>query len=107
MDRLDLIAGNLGFAAAAALSLWLLTVEEAPAAPVCGDRATIVSTLEGRYAESRRVMGLMGSGRVMELFAAANGSWTAIVTDTAGRTCILGVGEAWTEFAPEPEGPEA
>lgn len=47
MDRFDRIAGNLGFAAAAALSVWLLTVEEAPAAPVCGDRTTIVSALEG------------------------------------------------------------
>ena len=47
--------------------------------------------------------------------AAANGMLcgdrTAIVesvlTDTAGRTCILGVGEAWTVCDPEPTGPAA
>ncbi len=75
---------------------------------VCGERDKIVATLEDRYGESRRALGIQNDGnRVMELYASDKGSWTAVVTDTKGRACILGVGEAWTEFEPEPVGPAA
>ncbi|WP_292658516.1 hypothetical protein [Mesorhizobium sp.] len=31
----------------------------------------------------------------MEVFVADSGSWTVIVTDVAGRSCIVAAGENW------------
>lgn len=65
------------------------------ASQVCGDRAKIVASLSGDYQESRSGIGLASSGAVIELFAAATGSWTILMTAPGGQTCVVGSGDGW------------
>ena len=45
-------------------------------------------------------MGLMADGRVLEVLASDNGSWTIIVTKATGESCGLASGKAWMKSPP-------
>ena len=64
---------------------------------VCGEREAIISQLERKYGETRRSVGLQQQGRgVVEVYASeTTGSWTILVTDTKGRSCLMAVGDAF------------
>ena len=67
----------------------------------CADHAQVVARLAEMYGERRQAIALTFSQRVIELFAdPATGSWTLTVTDPAGKTCLIGAGEAF-ELTPE------
>lgn len=71
---------------------------EVAAGPVrCGARADMVHVLGSRYQENRRVMGVVNARVVMEIFVSAEGTWTVLVTDTKGRSCITAAGDNWQE----------
>ena len=74
---------------------------------VCRDRGALVQTLATRFDETQRMFGLQSDDRVLELYAAPDGSWTAIVTMPSGKSCVVAAGEAWTEVAPQPVGEPA
>jgi len=63
----------------------------------CGPHGEIVKVLNGKYKENRRALGLINDKAVMEVYISAKGTWTLLVTDQAGITCILAAGEAWDE----------
>ena len=43
--------------------------------------------------------GLTQEGKAMfELFTSEGGSWTLIVTDTEGKSCIIASGEGWHDM---------
>lgn len=89
------LAFGLAGAAAGALPL--------RAEPVCAPRDQVLAQLATRYGEERRAVGLVGERRIMELFAARDGeSWTIIVTDPEGRSCLLASGSVLTDLAPPP-----
>ena len=85
----------------AALSLW-----PAPAVGqvLCGPQNKLADQLKQRFGETRQAMGVSTDAqRIVELFMAPNGSWTIVVTDTQGRSCIVLSGEDWTQ-APKMQG---
>lgn len=102
-----MVAAPLALAVVLAGATVGIIPEPAEAAVVCGERDVIVKALKTRYGESRRALGLQNGDRVLEVFASTNGTWTAVSTDVRGRTCIVGTGEAWTEFEAVPSGPAA
>lgn len=63
----------------------------------CGPRGAIVKVLAGKYQENRRAMGLINEQAVLELFTSPKGTWTMLVTDQRGRTCIIAAGDAWDD----------
>jgi hypothetical protein len=68
----------------------------AEAQMVCGERAAIVAQLERKYGETRRSIGLQQDRAVVEVYASdKTGSWTILLTDTAGKTCLIAAGEAF------------
>lgn len=68
----------------------------AEAQMVCGKRDNIVSQLEKKYGETRRSVGLQQGRGVVEVFASnETGSWTILVTDTRGTSCLMAAGEAF------------
>ena len=68
-------------------------------AQVCADRAEVVAHLAAEYGERQRAAGPALDGRVVELFASANGkSWTLIVTMPNGIACLMAAGEGWTDL---------
>jgi hypothetical protein len=37
---------------------------------------------------------------VMEIYTSPEGTWTVLVTDTSGKSCITAAGENWQEVTP-------
>ena len=79
----------------------------ARAQAVCGARAEIADRLAGAFAEVPVARGLSADGRMVEVFASPEGSWTLVVTRPDGRACLAAAGEAWEAVAPEPAGRES
>ncbi len=90
--RKELIALPAGLAAL------LAAAAPAAAAPRCGPRAEVIEMLGERYAETRRGVGMAGSTQLLEVFASAEGSWTVLVTDPEGRSCLVASGQAWEDL---------
>ena len=63
----------------------------------CGAHDDIAKVLDSKFKESRRVMGVINARTVMEIFMSQEGTWTMLVTDTSGTTCITASGEDWQE----------
>jgi hypothetical protein len=80
----------------AAISL-ISTAGLAVAAPQCGDHDKIVDVLGHKYKETRRVMGVVNAKSVMEMFMSPQGTWTMVITDTSGISCITAAGEEWQD----------
>lgn len=63
---------------------------------VCGERDSIIAQLEKKYGETRRSVGLQQGRGVVEVYASEEtGSWTILMTDTRGKTCLMAAGEAF------------
>jgi len=67
----------------------------ANAQQVCGQRTDVVSKLDSDYKESTTGMGLVNNGSVVEVFASQSGTWTILVTQPNGVSCVVATGEAW------------
>ncbi|KPQ18224.1 MAG: hypothetical protein HLUCCO18_02435 [Rhodobacteraceae bacterium HLUCCO18] len=77
----------------------------AAAQSLCGAREAVVDMLGSRYGETVRSVGLAGRDRIVEVFASEDtGSWTIVVTDTAGVTCLVASGQHYEQVAAGPEG---
>lgn len=104
-SRLALPPFALALAAAAAAGADTAAARQ----PFCAARSEIVETLRSRYGESRRGVGLQDATTLFEIFASdETGSWTVLLTDTAGRSCAVAAGQAWRDDAPTAtSGPDA
>lgn len=88
----------LGAAAAVALlSFHPLAAESASNSP-CAERTNVVDTLGTQYKESPRAIGLVSHEAVLEIFVSETGTWTVVVTDPAGVSCVLAAGQSWEEI---------
>lgn len=67
---------------------------------VCLDRDMVTARLADRHAERPRAAGLATNGEVLEIFASKDGSWTLVLTDPAGISCVIASGDAWTDLKP-------
>ena len=72
-----------------------MLVRPAHAQPVCALRDTVLAGLEKRYKEEPVAMGLASNGMVIEVLASPSGSFTIILTQTSGMSCVMADGEAW------------
>lgn len=67
----------------------------------CDARQKIVSLLDEKYGERAQAVGVTGDGRLIEVFASADGrTWTIIVTNPQGLSCLLAAGEGWRARKP-------
>jgi hypothetical protein len=89
------------FLAAAMLAVAVPSVPlRAQQQPPCGPRAVLVQALAERYGETLRIRAREQRGGLIEIFVAANGGWTMLVTRPDGTTsCVVGAG---TEFDDKP-----
>lgn len=91
----------LGFGLGAlAVILMLAASKAAHAQKQCGPHALVVASLNGKYQEGQRAAGLINEKAMMEIFVSAKGTWTLIVTNDRGMTCVLAAGEAWEDSPP-------
>jgi hypothetical protein len=64
----------------------------------CGPRDQVVKVLNAKYQESQRALGLINEKAMMEVYISSRGTWTMVVTNDAGISCVLAAGEAWDEL---------
>jgi hypothetical protein len=64
----------------------------------CGPHDQVVKVLSAKYQESQRAMGLINEKAMMEVYISSRGTWTMVVTNEAGISCVLAAGEAWDEL---------
>ncbi len=65
----------------------------------CTGHADLVAELGEKFQEKQFAFGTIGEVAVMEVFVASAGTWTIIVTDVTGRSCIIAAGDNWENAA--------
>ena len=83
---------------AAILLLTMIVPAAAQAQSVCGDRAKLIEVLAIKYHETPAAFGIAGSRNLVELFISPAGSFTMLITEPRGVTCILATGQGWEEL---------
>jgi len=87
----------LSIIATIALSMIMLSVTPATAAPTCGTHDLIASTLEKQYNEVAVHRGLTPKGTMVEVFASKAGTFTVVVTIPTGMSCLVTAGTNWQD----------
>ncbi len=62
---------------------------------VCGGRDSVSEKLQASYDEQPTAIGLASSGSVLEIFTSPTGTWTIVMTQPDGVSCLMAVGEHW------------
>ena len=86
LSALVLIIGSSLFAPAAS------------AQPVCGSHGTVSDKLKESYAEAPVSMGVTLGGGVIEVYASPKGTWTLVITQPNGVSCLIAAGQDWEEL---------
>lgn len=68
----------------------------------CGDRNDFVKTLDDKYHEEQRALGIANQTNLVELFVSKKSTWTIMVTQPTGKTCIIAAGNSWEDLPPLP-----
>jgi len=69
----------------------------------CDHRAGIVEELKNKYDETLKHYGLVDNGTlVFEIFTSPKGTFTAVITNSAGVSCYVSSGTIWQTEPDEP-----
>ena len=75
----------------------------------CGPRTMVVERLAEGYRETRQSIGMAANNVVVEVFASvSSGSWTIVVTQPTGISCLVASGQGFenlSEDLPPPGDP--
>ena len=79
------------------ISMWAVVVytHDAAAQTVCGERSEIVEKLKKGYAESPISIGLASNGSIIEIFASEQGTFSIVISQPGGNSCMVAAGENW------------
>ena len=88
------------------LVLFFVAVSSASAQNFCATRKEVIERLWNRWQELLTANGLAINNKLVELFVSKEGSWTIIISDPSGRSCVASAGQSWTPREPRvpPEG---
>jgi hypothetical protein len=94
---------HVGIASTALLMAAILatqtTAAEAANSPVCAPRAELLKQLSSKYKEVPVAVGLSSSGSLVEVLTNDSGStWTIMVSQPNGASCLVAAGEGWEEL---------
>lgn len=59
----------------------------------CAPRGELVRGLAGKFHETPVAIGTISGELIMEMFASTKGTWTILVTNNHGMSCIASAGE--------------
>ncbi|MEM5476470.1 hypothetical protein [Pacificibacter sp. AS14] len=66
----------------------------------CAKRDQVIARLASKYGEVRQSIGLAPNSGVFEIYASQDtGSWTILVTNTNGISCLVASGQAFEILA--------
>ncbi len=83
------------FLIAAALIAWSAMPSVSQAQTVCGLRSEMVSKLQNAYAEKPVSLGLASNGSMIEVFASEKGTFSIVITQPGGASCLVAAGDNW------------
>ena len=63
--------------------------------PPCGPRSQLIQAMKQIYDERPHATGLISSRELFEVFVSPSGTWTILVTNPHGISCIAAAGENW------------
>lgn len=65
----------------------------------CGPRPELVKQLSKRFHEEPVAIGLTNKGSLVEVLTSDNGStWTIMISQPNGSSCVVAAGEGWEEL---------
>lgn len=68
----------------------------------CADHDMIIGQLSHDFGERQQMAGLSAGGQLVELYGAEEtGTWTIIVTEPSGITCLLSSGDYFQRYDDE------
>jgi hypothetical protein len=79
-------------ATGAALALSTLSAE---AQFICGGHSDLVAGLAQAFQQKQIGYGVIGQAAIVEVYVSTSGTWTMLVTDVQGRSCIFATGDGW------------
>ena len=89
----------------AALLALALAVQPAAAEPIfnCAEHSKIVEFLGSHYSEKLLAVGLINEAAILEVYVSESGSWTILVTNVSGRSCVVFAGQNWETVPVDPD----
>ncbi|WFP64372.1 MULTISPECIES: hypothetical protein [unclassified Mesorhizobium] len=78
-------------------SVMMLSSFPAQSQVICGGHDYLVSRLTAAFEEKRLGYGVAGEAAIFEVFVSASGTWTILMTDVKGQSCILAAGDGWED----------
>ena len=92
--RISLYVGMLAVAAALPLTVQQATAQGQP--QQCDKRAKVLGHLAQKYREAPVAVGVTNSGGLVEVLTTGDGNtWTIIVSNPNGMSCLVAAGEGW------------
>ena len=76
----------------------VLLSSAAVAQNICAPRDDVVKRLWAKWQEAQITVAMINDGRLLEIFVSEKGSWTAIISDPNGQSCVASAGQEWTTF---------
>ena len=89
---------------AVAGALMALPAIPARAQVICGGHDYLAARLAEAFEEKRLGYGVAGEAAILEVFVSASGTWTILMTDVKGQSCILAAGDGWEDTQATPVG---
>ncbi|MGX9143115.1 hypothetical protein [Mesorhizobium sp. 128a] len=76
-----------------------LSTLSAQAQFICGGHSDLVAGLAQAFQQKQIGYGVVGEAAIVEIYVSANGTWSMLVTDVQGRSCIFATGDGWENTA--------
>ena len=80
--------------AALIASILLISTQQASAA-VCTERKKFTHYLSKQYKEKPKAVGLVSNTSIMEVYVSKKGTWSILMTNRKGITCLIAAGNNW------------
>lgn len=71
---------------------------------VRGHRTTLLKKLSDTYRETPQSIALAANGSIVEVARSGNGTWTILLTNPTGVTCLMAAGTNWETINQSPKG---
>ncbi len=63
---------------------------------LCDQRASVIGRLADKYREAPVAIGVASTGSIVEVLTTGDGgTWTIIVSNPNGTSCLIAAGEGW------------
>ena len=93
------------FLTTALVAVLLLLASPAAGQTLCGKHNDIIARLAARYAETPHFIAITDGNWMAEIFISKGGeTWSLVITNSMGTSCITASGKNWRAVKPKPEG---